>query len=222
VIVAERKPLEQILEAVGPAERILLAGCGTCVAVCMAGGEREVAVLASELRMALSLRGRELETAEVTPLRQCDPELLGELEQRAGEVDLVLSMACGAGVQMVAERLAPRRVVPALDTRFLGVTEEPGYWAEYCQACGDCLLDLTGGICPVARCSKGMLNGPCGGSVGGRCEIDPDLPCAWQLIHDRLAAQGRLHLLRRVLPARDWRPSGHGGPRRQRRGEVGP
>ncbi len=217
MIVAERKPFEEILDSLEGAERIGVVGCGTCVAVCMAGGETEVGTLAAELRMALKLRGHEVNTFEATPQRQCDQEFIEVIAEEVQGCDVVLSMACGAGVQMMSDFLAPKRVVPGLNTRFIGVTKGPGHWMEFCRACGECVLDQTGGICPVARCSKGLLNGPCGGSQDGRCEIDPEVECAWQLIYDRLKAQGRLDLMERFVKPRNWRSGHHGGPRQLRR-----
>ena len=109
----------------------------------------------------------------------------------------------------------PVPVVPAVNTTFLGAALEQGVWAERCQGCGDCVLEITGGICPIARCSKSLLNGPCGGSSEGKCEIDPEVDCGWQLIYDRLSALGKLENLNRMLPARDWSTSRDGGPRRR-------
>lgn len=222
MIVAERKPFEEILDSLEGAQRVAVVGCGTCVAVCMAGGETEVGTLAAELRMALTLRGREVETHEATPQRQCDEEFIQAIADEVAGFDVVLSMACGAGVQMMAEHLAPTRVVPAVNTRFIGVTIKPGHWTEYCRACGECVLDQTSGVCPVARCSKGLLNGPCGGSQNGACEINPDIECAWQLIHDRLQAQGRIELMERYVKPRSWRSGHHGGPRRLHREDLFP
>jgi ferredoxin len=219
MIVGERKPLEEIIEQLEGATKVLVAGCGTCVSVCMAGGEKEVGLLATELRMALALRGVEATTDEVTVQRQCDAEFLDAMAGAVAGHDVVLSTGCGAGVQFLARRFAPVRVIPGINTKFIGVTLEPGEWAEYCQACGDCVLHLTGGICPVARCSKSLLNGPCGGSSKGHCEIGAETECAWQLIYDRLAAQGRLAQLSKVIAPKSWRTSRDGGPRRVTREE---
>lgn len=214
MIVAERKPIAEILACIQEARRIVVAGCGTCVAVCWAGGEREVELLATELRMASKLKGNaEIECLETTVQRQCDPEFIEPLDEVIRDADLVISMACGAGVQFVASRFPDKIVVPALNTSCIGVTREPGYWTEYCRACGECVLSRTGGICPVARCSKGILNGPCGGSTDGRCEIDPEVECAWQLIYERLKRQGRLHLISEVFEPCNWKASSSGGPR---------
>jgi hypothetical protein len=136
------------------------------------------------------------------------------------EYPAILSLACGAGIQFVAEKFRSRPVLPAVNTQFIGVTEEQGVWTERCQACGNCLLGETGGICPVARCSKSLFNGPCGGSQGGKCEIDPEVECGWQLIYDRLKELGQLDKLEKVLPVKDWSTNRDGGPRKRIREDL--
>ncbi len=222
MIVAERKPLDQILAMLEPYRRVLLVGCGTCTAVCLAGGEREVALLAAALRLARQARGQPLETAEVTVQRQCDREFVSPLAAPVAEADAVCSTACGCGVQLLAEVFPDRRVFPALDTRFMGVTVEPGWWAERCRGCGECILDRTGGICPVARCSKGLMNGPCGGYRDGKCEVDPQVDCAWLLIYERLKALGRLDAMGTYNPPKDWSVAFVGKPRRVVREDAKP
>lgn len=217
MIVAERKPLEEILDNVEDASKILVAGCGTCVAVCMAGGDKEAKMLANELRLGLKARGKSAQVDVGTVQRQCDMEFLDELEPLVEGKDLVVSVACGAGIQFLAERYEPVRVLPGVNTTFIGANLGPGDWMEYCQSCGECVLDFTGGICPIARCSKSLLNGPCGGSDDGRCEINPEIDCAWYLIHERLKAIGRLDLLNRVIPPKSWKTARDGGPRRIKR-----
>ena len=214
MITAVRKPMEEIIECISPFKRILLIGCNECVTVCAAGGRKEVAVLSSALQIAFMKKGRTLEVKEITLERQCDPEYVEELVPDIDRADAVLSMACGCGVQEVARRFKSKPVFPAVNTQFMGASERPGVWAERCQGCGDCVLGLTGGICPVARCSKRLLNGPCGGSTGGKCEISPDVDCAWQLIWDRLKELGLEAQYEDILCAKDWRSSRDGGPRR--------
>ncbi len=217
MVVAERKPLDEIREMIQGCKKILVLGCGTCTTVCMTGGEKEVSILATELRML----DKDLEVLEDTIERQCDREFIEEIEKKIAECDAVLSMACGAGVQLVAEMFEDKPVYPALNTKFIGVAEEQGRWSEVCTACGDCLLAETGGICPVTRCSKGLLNGPCGGSVDGKCEVDPEnLDCAWQLIYDRLKRLGRLNVLEKVREPKDWSQARDGGPRKMVKEDV--
>ena len=214
MIVAEQKPLDEIKMLVGAAQRVLVVGCGTCVTVCFAGGSREAAILSSSLRMASKLDGGEKSVVDVTVQRQCEWEYLDEIAVQVSEADTVVSLGCGIGVQALAEHFPDAWVVPGLDTSFLGLPIEHGVWAERCAACGECLLGLTGGICPIARCSKSLLNGPCGGSEDGHCEIDPEVPCAWQLIVDRLSQRDRLDMLASIQPPKNWSRARDGGPRR--------
>jgi ferredoxin len=214
MIVAEQKPLGEIKTLLGQARNVLVVGCGTCVTVCFAGGEREASVLSSLLRMSSKLEGASTAATDVTVQRQCEWEYLDAIREPVANADVVLSLGCGVGVQALAEHFPDAVVVPGLNTKFMGMPLEQGVWAERCAACGDCVLGVTGGICPIARCAKQLLNGPCGGSSNGKCEIDAELDCAWQLIHDKLRAQGRLDLLMEINPPKDWRTSRDGGPRR--------
>ncbi len=205
MIVGERKPLNEIVDKLKEYSKVLVLGCDTCVAVCMAGGEKEVELLASALRMAARRAGRDIEVGELTIQRQCDREYIEPLLEKAAEYEAVVSMACGAGAQLLADMLFPRPVLPALNTRFIGIAEEEGQWSERCRACGDCVLGEYAGICPITRCPKGILNGPCGGSQNGKCETDPERDCAWALIYDRLSRQGRLDELLEVAEPKDFR-----------------
>jgi len=214
MIVAERKKLDEIKSLVGDAEKVLVVGCGTCVTVCFAGGAREAAITSSSLRMSSKLDGHARDVKDVTVQRQCEWEYLDQIEEEIAEADLVLSLGCGIGVQAIAEHFPDSWVVPGLNTSFLGLPTEQGVWAERCAACGDCILGLTGGICPIARCSKSLLNGPCGGSEAGHCEINPEVDCAWQLIYDRLISKDKLDVLLKLQPPKNWSTSRDGGPRK--------
>lgn len=214
MIVAEQKSLDEIKTLVGSARNVLVVGCGTCVTVCFAGGSREAAIVSSSLRMASKLEGGPKNVSDVTVQRQCEWEYLDAIADQINSVDLVLSLGCGIGVQAIAEHFPNTWVVPGLNTKFLGLPTEQGVWAERCAACGDCILGLTGGICPIARCSKSLLNGPCGGSEGGHCEVSPEIDCAWQLIYDRLSSLGKLDVLMDLQPPKNWRTSRDGGPRK--------
>ena len=214
MIVAEQKPLDEIKGLVANAEKILVVGCGTCVTVSFAGGTKEVGILASSLRMATKLDGNAKQFDEVTVQRQCEWEYVDPLQAQLEHYDLVLSLGCGIGVQALAERFPDTPVVPGLNTTFLGMPVEHGVFEERCQACGDCILGITGGICPIARCSKQLLNGPCGGSQRGVCEVNAEISCAWQLIYDRMAARGQLDRLLEIQPPKNWSTSRDGGPRK--------
>jgi ferredoxin len=214
MIIGEQKPLDEIKQMIAGYQKILILGCGTCVTVCFAGGEKEVGILASSLRIATGLEGHNKEFMEATVQRQCEYEYNQEVADLVKEADAVLSLACGIGVQTMNEQFPETITLPGLNTSFLGQPTKEGVWDERCQACGNCILDRTAGICPIARCSKSLLNGPCGGSSGGKCEIDPEIDCAWQLIYDRLNALGKLELMTEIQPARDWSTSRDGGPRK--------
>jgi ferredoxin len=209
MITAERKLFDQIKESIKEFGSLLVLGCGTCVSVCMAGGEKEVGLLASELRMKNRLDGRDVRIGEATIQRQCDREFIVPILETARKYDAVLSMACGAGVQLVAEMLEPMRVIPALNTRFIGITQEEGVWAERCRACGNCVLADYGGICPITICAKSLINGPCGGSKGGKCEASNEKDCAWVLIYNRLKKQNRLDNIFKMFTPKDYSTQAH-------------
>jgi len=222
MIVADKKPIEEIIEELKDFGRILVAGCNECVTVCEAGGKKEVGILASALRMYFMNQGKDIKIDEVTLERQCDHEYLEEIRNNIDQYDAVLSIACGVGVQFMAEKYFDKPVLPGVNTCFLGVTEERGVWTERCQACGKCILASTGGICPVSRCAKRLFNGPCGGSAKGKCEINSELDCAWQLIVDRLKELDRLEDYEKLVPIKDWSTDRAGGPRKVVREDVKP
>ena len=204
MIVAKRKPFEEIKDMLKEYKKVLNVGCGTCVAVCLAGGEKEVGVLNAELEMSRKLDKNPIELGAITVERQCDREYLEALDELVEDYDVILSMACGAGIQFVAERYPHKPVFPAVDTTFLGVNQDVGWYEERCRSCSSCVLGLTGGICPVTMCAKGLYNGPCGGTNKGSCEINKDQPCAWYQIYERLSKQGRLDCILKINQAPDW------------------
>ncbi len=220
MIVADKKPIEEIIEEIKDMEKILILGCNECVTVCEAGGKKEVGILASALRMYFLNKGTEATIDEITLERQCDGEYLDEVKDKVGDYDGVVSLACGVGVQFFADKYLNTPVFPGVNTCFLGAAEERGLWTERCQACGQCILARTGGICPVSRCAKRVLNGPCGGSTNGKCEISKDTDCAWQLIIDRLTALGKMDDYEKLSPIKDWSTDRAGGPRTVRREDV--
>jgi len=220
MIVAEAKPLEALARMTQGYKKLLAVGCGTCVTVCAAGGRKEVATLAASLRMKRRIEGRPLQVDETLVQRQCEWEYIDPLAGQLKNYDAVLSLGCGVGVQTLAERFPGVRVLPALNTLFMGLPSEQGVWVERCQGCGACILDKTGGVCPVARCAKQLFNGPCGGSQNGRCEVDAQIPCAWHLIWERAEALGMTEALMELEPPKDWSTSRDGGPRRVVRNDL--
>lgn len=205
MIVAERKPFEEIENFIKDYQKVLAVGCATCVTVCLAGGEKEVGILNAELAMSAREKGRTAEYQGITVQRQCDMEFLAELDELVPQYDALLSMACGAGIQFLAERYPETPVLPGVNTNFIGVNRDAGWYEEKCRACGNCQLGLTGGICPVTMCAKSLFNGPCGGTNGESCEINKNQPCAWFMIYQRLKAQNRLDNILSLNPINDWR-----------------
>jgi len=220
MITLEQKKFEEIEKMTKGHNRLLVLGCETCAAMSFAGGQRQVAELASAIRIARKTSGDKGEVLENAIARQCEPEFIDMIQDEVAESPAILSLACGAGVQMLAERFPDKVILPGCNTTFLGVTEELGVWSERCAGCGNCILDKTAGLCPIARCSKQLLNGPCGGSMNGKCEISKEVDCVWQLIIDRLSGLNRLEMLEEIFPVKDWSPAGHGGPRKMVREDL--
>jgi len=204
MIVTTQKPLDEILAYISPYTNILIAGCDGCTQP--PRSIREAKTLSQLLELGGKLRNKDFVFKVTTVVKQCDSYLTASmLKPQMDDVEAVLSLACGAGVQTLAELFPELPVFPAQNTLFIGTEErEAGTLEERCAACGDCLLALTAGICPIARCAKGLLNGPCGGSQNGKCEVDPEKDCAWALIIERLEKAGRLHVLEEIRPPRNF------------------
>jgi len=204
VIVTAQKPLDEILDFLSPYKSILIAGCDGCTQP--PRGLREARTLAQLLELGGKLRGKDFSFKVITLPKQCDSYLtLTSLQPQMKDVEVILSLACGLGVQTISQVLPDYPVFPAQNTLFIGAEiREDNTLEERCAACGDCLLALTGGVCPIARCAKSLLNGPCGGSQHGKCEIDPEKDCAWDLIIKRLDKLGRLSALDEIRPPRNF------------------
>jgi ferredoxin len=215
MIVGDLKPIEEIISSISGYKKVLVLGCGSCVTVCLSGGEREARQLARQLSHPRHYKEGSPKFMVNSILRQCELDLVQAFQEIDPKTDAVLSLACGAGVQTLADAFDPLPIIPALNTTFLGASLKPGIWSEMCQGCGNCMLTYTGGICPIARCAKSLLNGPCGGSQNGACEIDQHTPCAWALIYYRLKKQNKLHLINKLQPLQDWRTQTGKGPRKR-------
>ncbi len=220
MIVADRKPLAEILEMIKDCDKVMITGCKGCVTVCNVGGAKEVGILASALKIARKKEGRPLEVVERTLERQCDPEYIEQVKGEVNDYDAVVSMACGVGPQFLSQAYPDQRFYPAVNTTFFGGAVAHGIWEERCAGCGTCIIHHFGGMCPIARCSKSLLNGPCGGSAGGKCEISKDVDCIWDMIVRKRMEQGRLEDLLEVKPAKDWATARDGGPRKSVREEL--
>lgn len=223
MIVADSKPLGEIFGFIQGYQKVLVLGCGECVTVCQVGGEKEVGVLAQALRLKAKTEGKQIEFLENTVRRQCDPEFVTPILDDLKGVEAVVTIACGVGCNFLADQDPDVPVFPGVDTSFYGATVEHGVWEERCAGCGKCILDLTGGICPIARCAKTILNGPCGGTNEGMCEVsspENEIPCAWALIVERCKKLGTLDRLQEVLAPKDWSTARDGGQRRRIREDL--
>jgi ferredoxin len=214
MIVAKKKLIKEITESLADCKRVLVVACGSCVTVCLSGGEKQAEELASQLRLAARAAGRELTVDTDCMERQCDREFVSQLTHAPKDYDAVLSIACGVGVGFMSELFPQSRVLPGLNTTFYGAGVADGVWEEYCHGCGDCVLALTAGVCPIARCSKSLINGPCGGTKNGKCEVTAEMDCGWHLIYERAKAAGRLEQLRELQKPRNWAKDRSGGARR--------
>jgi len=204
MITGEQKPFEEIWNMVKDFKKVLVFGCNTCVAICHAGGGKEAEILASLLRMRAAQEGVTIEINHAAVERHCEPEFFQPVMDNVRTHDLILSTACGVGVNLLSENIGDIPVFPAINTEFFGAVPRAGEFTELCAGCGNCILHLTGGICPIARCSKSLLNGPCGGTNNGNCEVSPDIKCAWVLIYDRMKKLNKLDLMKEINDAKDW------------------
>jgi len=209
MLCSEQKPMDEILAFLDGEKKVFLIGCGGCAEGCETGGEAQVREMSQKLEEA----GKTITGTTVIDTLCNEVLVRMRLKPRSDEIkaaDSVLVMTCGIGTQVVAG-VVDRVTHPGCNTISLGGAHAEWQESEYCMECGDCVLEYTGGICPIARCSKHLLNGPCGGSQGGKCEVDPDIPCVWQLIWERLAKLGRLDKLEQVRPPKNWSVSLTGG-----------
>ena len=214
MIIGERKPIPEILTMLGASKKVLVLGCGTCVTVCLSGGDQE----AQEMAALVRIKG--YDTKSLTVERQCELEFINPLRESIQSVDTVVSLACGIGVQALFDLYPEKNIFPGLNTTFMGMPVKQGYWEERCLGCGNCIVHLFGGTCPITRCAKSLLNGPCGGSKEGKCEVKPDRDCAWQLIYDRLKKLNHLDWLLSIQPPKDWSTSRYGGQRKMIREDI--
>lgn len=220
MIVADRKALPEILDMVKPYKKVLLVGCKGCVTVCNVGGAKEVGILAATLKIARKKAGDPIEIEEKTLERQCDPEYIEQIRDIFDQYDAVVSMACGVGPQFLSEAYPSQKFFPAVNTTFFGGAVQHGIWEERCAGCGTCVIHFYDGLCPIARCSKSIQHGPCGGSAAGKCEISKELECIWDTIVKKKIEQGRLEDLRNIRAPKDWQTAKDGGPRKSVREEL--
>lgn len=199
--ITRQKSMDEIQRGLKGLDRVFIIGCGTCTTMTKTGGIDQV----EEMKGRLQQMGKRVTGGAVIPTA-CDDmteAAMKENEQYIRNADCILSMSCALGVYRMYLYIG-KPVIPAVDTLFIGIEETPGYFREACSQCGQCLLGETAGICPITACHKGLVNGPCGGTNNGKCEVDKEKDCAWTLIYNRLKEQGRLDLMRQYRPPRNY------------------
>jgi hypothetical protein len=213
LIVVEQKQLDEIASAISEFDRVLIVGCDGCSGIYQVGGEKQAQTLAQMLDLQRKVKhSKDINAKATTVLRQCDRQIVAtSLRPLVDEYEAVITLGCGAGAQTLANVFDKKLIIPGVNTKFIGAQDrESGSFYELCSACGDCLLLETGGICPLTRCAKALLNGPCGGQSKGKCEVGGwKNDCAWVLIYNRLKERGRLDLFTKFRLPKDFRDFGH-------------
>lgn len=205
MIVIKRKPLEEILSYIEGHDKILVLGCQECPYGCATGGEDAVKRLAEEIKNKMKDLGKSIEILEKTLIRLCELRYVKSINDLIKNVKAIVTLSCGVGVNLIADIYFEIEVYPGMNTLFLGAELREGIFIEKCRACGNCIVGYTAGLCPITRCPKNMLNGPCGGSKNGVCEVRKGLPCVWYQIIKRLKKRGKLEKLMEIWEAKDWR-----------------
>lgn len=199
--ITKQKTFEEIEQQLDGFDRVYIAGCGTCATMTKTGGREEVLGMKERLQEL----GKLVTGWTVIPTA-CDEMTEVAVKENNGAIqnaNCILVMSCALGVHKLSTYI-DKPVIPALDTLFIGVEDSPGCFQEVCAQCGQCVLGETAGICPLTTCHKGLVNGPCGGTDNGKCEVDKEKDCAWTLIYQRLEKQGRLDLMRKYHSPRDY------------------
>ncbi len=198
--VTRQKPFDEIYAQLEKGDPVFIVGCGTCATVFQTGGVEQVMAMEDSLKNAgFLITGW---TVVPTACDEMTSASVKEKETAISNASAILSMSCAFGVQRLTMYLS-KPVYPALDTLFMGLEEYPGYYIEACAQCGQCVLGFTAGVCPLTACHKGLLNGPCGGTNRGKCEVDSEKDCAFTLIYNRLKAQNRTDLMKIYHPSRN-------------------
>ena len=191
MIITQKKPIEEVMAMVAPYKTVAIVGCNSCATACQTGGEPQI----KELTAILEQAGKKVVATTICDYCCMNLGVKGKMKAiNAAEPECVICMSCGDGVQCVAKN-TNKPVFPSNDTMYLGEAVRFGVWEESCRFCGQCVLGQTGAICPITQCAKSLVNGPCGGQKNGKCEVNPENPCAWIEIYKRLEATNQLDKL---------------------------
>ncbi len=202
MIITKQKPFEELLEKIGTST-VFLIGCSECATLCHTGGEEDILNMKTQLeKQNISVTGWIILDPACHFLN--DKRMLKKEKQNIEKAEKILVFSCGNGVQTVAELITDKEIITGTDSLFLGEIKRTTQFEKRCSMCGDCQLDLFEGFCPITRCPKSMLNGPCGGSTQGKCEINKEMDCVWDLIFKKLQQKNRVDQLKTIQPPKNW------------------
>lgn len=204
MIITKQKEAKEILKYLANDKKIFLVGCGECSTTCKTGGEEDI----KRIKEMLEKEGKTVTGYSIPEAPCIAAKVKMEIAKNRKIIessDAILVLACGLGIQSVKENLRVEKPVHVgCDTLFMGAIDSGGVFLEKCSACGDCIIELTGLICPMTRCPKSLMNGPCGGQDKGKCEVNKENDCAWILIYNQLKKENKLDLLKEIKPAKDY------------------
>ncbi|KJR40461.1 zinc-finger protein [Candidatus Magnetoovum chiemensis] len=203
MIITKKKDKEKFIDSVKNYDSFFLIGCSECASLCGTGNEEALNEMEEDLKAA----GKTV-TGKMIPKTGCQTlgtkiELKKDKES-SEKADAIIAMSCGAGAQSAVEIFPDKPVVPSADSMFLGNMTRYQMFDERCSMCGECVIDKTGGICPITNCPKGLLNGPCGGMKDGKCEVSAEINCAWVRIYERQKAIGEIDKFEEIIGFKDW------------------
>ena len=199
MIISTKKPLEEIGEFIASYKKLGIIGCGGCAAVCQTGGTRQVEELADLLGDKEIIFTFQID-------EPCDQRILSRelrrISKRLEKVEALIVLACGIGVQTMASAV-DKPCFTGLNTVFPGKVIHADNYMENCIACGECILNVTAGICPRALCPKGILNGPCSEKIDENCSVNSDMECVWVSMAKRRESLGLSAVVPEFSPM-DW------------------
>lgn len=202
MIITKQKKFMDILRSID-SKPVFLVGCSECATLCHTGGKEEI------LAIKVALEEKKIPVSGWVILEPAchllnDKRMLKDYSKHLSESSKVLVLACGNGVQTLAKLLPEKEIIAGTDTLFLGEISRVNDFSKQCLLCGECILDNFASFCPVARCPKSMLNGPCGGASNGKCEINPETECVWDYIYQDLKKKGKVDVLKTIQKPKDW------------------
>ncbi len=202
MIITKSKNINNIINQINQ-ESVFVIGCSECATICKTGGENEISKLEKLLtKQGINVIGSVILEPACHKLN--DKRILNKYKKELKDIKQIITLSCGNGAQTISEIFEDKEVISGTDTIFLGQIKHINEFEKKCNLCGNCIIDKYDGLCPITRCPKNMLNGPCGGSIEGKCEIDNNMDCIWHLIYKKLKKKNRLKELREINEPFDW------------------